>query len=97
MNIGKENKDYISELELKNQQLENKISELQSEIAYYKGLINAKEIKPLHNDEEMKFIQDENFGFYELNSLIKRDPNIVKMTMIDQLWQSVGNNSEARK
>ena len=69
MSIGKENKDYISELECKNQQLENKILELQSEIAYYKGLMTIKGIKPSENDEEVKFIQDEDFGFQELNSL----------------------------
>ena len=97
MNIGRENKDYISELELKNQQLENKISELQNTISYYKNLVTTKGIKPLENDEEFKFIKDEDFGFYELNSLIKRDPKMVKMTMIDQLWQTTGNNSESRK
>ena len=97
MSIGKENKDYISELELTNQQLENKISELQNTISYYKNLVTTKGIKPLENDEEFKFIKDEDFGFYELNSLIKRDPKMVKMTMIDQLWQTTGNNSESRK
>ena len=97
MSIEGENKDYISELELKTQQLENKIAELQSEIAYYKNLVTVKKAKPLENDEEVKFIQDENFGFHELTSLIKRDPKMVKMTMIDQIWQSTGNNSETRK
>ena len=93
----KRKKDYISELEFKNKQLESKITELQNEISYYKSLVTVKKVGLGENDEEIKFIEDEDFGFKELGSLFKRDPGLVKMTMIDHLWQSVGTNSQVRK
>ena len=56
-----------------------------------------KGFKPNEDDEEMKFLMEENFMFNEFVSLMKSNPKLVKTTMFDQITQSSGTNSETRK
>ena len=91
------NKDYIAELEKKNKLLEETISNLQSELLFYKNLISVKNIDSCKGDEEMKFLNEENFAFNEFRTLVKNNPKMVKMTMCDQIWQNIGPWSESRK
>ena len=84
------------EEKVKNKELQDKVNMLQNELSTFKNKIDMNDIKAGTN-EEMKFLDNQEFQFNGLVKLIKNNPQMVKMTMIDNLWQETGTNSESRK
>ena len=93
----KRKNDYIEKLEDKNRNLEQEVTKLRDELSACKNLLLVKGCKPNENDEEMKFLMEENYMFNEFISLMESNPKMVKMTMFDQISQNSGTNSESRK
>lgn len=87
----------MQDLERQNEELKLKIAELEDKIRNYEDILNLKNIEIEKQSAKFDFLKDEDFGFNELQKLLAQEPGMVRMTMLDQLWQGYGPNSPSRK